>query len=85
MPIDTFYEETTDAEGKKTVFVTRRSILSGKVARLQVAATMEEIRAWERGKLIQDAMPNSDASEREFFLSGITKEEWKAAMEDPLT
>ncbi len=32
--------------------------------------------AWKNGMLIQDAMPQVSAPDREFIKSGITNEEW---------
>lgn len=34
--------------------------------------------AWQNGALIQNAMPELTADEREFLLTGMTPEEWDA-------
>jgi len=38
--------------------------------------TQEQIDAWRGGVLIQRAMPELTPDEREFIMSGITKDEW---------
>ena len=58
------------------MLITRRSQISGEVNTFEVNCTPEQIAAWERGALIQDAMPNFDAPLREFIKSGITPQEW---------
>jgi hypothetical protein len=35
---------------------------------------------WERGVLIQDAMPHLSPDEREFLMTGITPDEWADTM-----
>lgn len=52
------------------------SQLTGKGHTMEIDVTPEQIKAWENGMLIQRAMPNLTADEREFLMSGITKEEW---------
>ena len=56
--------------------ITRTSPFSGKVNTMEIDVTQEQIDAWKNGTLIQDAMPNLTADEREFIKTGITKEEW---------
>jgi hypothetical protein len=42
----------------------------------EIDVTVEQIQAWRDGALIQNAMPNLTADEREFIKTGITAEEW---------
>lgn len=56
--------------------ITRKSIVSGITRTLDIDVTPERYDAWERGALIQDAMPGLTADEREFIMTGITAEEW---------
>lgn len=44
----------------------------------EIAVTQEQLDAWEGGELIQHAMPDLTAAEREFIKTGITEEEWAA-------
>ena len=58
--------------------ITRHSIISGKKRTWSMDITDQQLEKWRGGMLIQDAMPNLSDDEREFFLSGITPEEWEA-------
>jgi hypothetical protein len=56
--------------------ITRKSITSGVVRTLDLPISEDQIREWNNGKMIQDAMPNLSPSEREFVMTGIVQEEW---------
>lgn len=56
--------------------ITRQSAWSGQVRTLDIPVTYDQLYEWERGALIQDAMPNLSPFQREFILTGITAEEW---------
>ena len=56
--------------------ITRVSPFSNKKATLEIAVTARQIASWEKGELIQDAMPNLTPAEREFIKMGITPDEW---------
>jgi hypothetical protein len=56
--------------------VTRRSPFSGKLRRLDLDITQEQIDRWLSGELIQNVFPHLSAGEREFLKTGITEEEW---------
>ncbi len=53
-----------------------RSRFSGKVTEQEIPVTEEQIKAWQDGALIQNAMPNLSPAQREFIKSGITSQEW---------
>ena len=55
----------------------RKSKYSGEVNEMDLDVTDEQIADWQGGTLIQHAMPNLSADEREFLISGMTPEEWK--------
>ena len=59
--------------------ITRISMFTNKVHTMDINVTQEQIALWESGTLIQDAMPNLSADEREFIKTGITREEWDNA------
>ena len=59
------------------MLVTRTSPFSGKVHSMEIAVTEAQIAAWQNGELIQRAMPNLTADEREFIMTGITPQEWE--------
>mgnify|MGYP003625214740 FL=1 len=58
------------------MIVTRTSMMSKIERSIDLDVTAEQINAWRSGMLIQDAMPHLNEHEREFVMSGITKEEW---------
>jgi hypothetical protein len=58
--------------------IVRRSPFSGKLNVREIDVEPEQIDAWQGGLLIQYAMPNLSADDREFIMTGITPEEWDA-------
>ena len=58
--------------------ITRQSMSTGIVRTLDLPVTQEQLDLWESGLVIQRAMPNLTADEREFIMTGITGDEWKA-------
>ena len=56
--------------------ITRTSKLTGITRTKEIDVTEDQLLAWEMGKLIQDAMPQLSADDREFIKTGITGEEW---------
>lgn len=57
----------------------RDSPVSGKFHSFTYSATAEQWAAFDRGELIQRALPHLSSSEREFIMTGITAEEWDHA------
>ena len=57
--------------------ITRTSPFSGAINTREIPVTAEQLHAWESGVLIQNAMPNVSADDREFLMTGITPEEWE--------
>jgi hypothetical protein len=58
------------------ITVVRTSMISGQSVSMNLDITQAQIDAYDSGALVQDAFPNLDRSQREFFKSGITSEEW---------
>ena len=56
--------------------ITRVSPFSNKKATLEIDVTARKIASWEKGELIQDAMPNLTPAERDFIKLSITPDEW---------
>lgn len=44
---------------------------------MDIPVTQEQLDNWNRGMLIQRAMPDISSSDREFIMTGITQEEWE--------
>ena len=60
--------------------ITKTSELTGVTRTLDLPVTEDQIQVWLDGMLIQAAMPNLDAAQREFVKTGITPEEWENCM-----
>ena len=58
--------------------ITRTSILSKITRTMDLDITDFDISIFNDGELIQKAFPHLTPSQREFFLTGITDEEWNA-------
>ena len=56
--------------------ITRTSPVSGITRSLEIPCTEEQMAAYKDGELIQVAFPNLTEDEREYILTGITKDEW---------
>lgn len=56
--------------------VTMRSMLSGKEHTQEIDITQEQWDRWKAGELIQNVCPHLSNDDREFLISGSTKEEW---------
>lgn len=62
------------------MIITRTSLFTGKVHNLDLPVTESQLDAYYGGTmLIQNAFPNLNADEREFIMTGVTAEEWRAA------
>ena len=45
---------------------------------MEIPCTEAQLTAWHNGMLIQDAMPNVPTELREFLMTGVTPDEWRA-------
>ena len=59
--------------------ITKTSPFTNTTNVMDINVTQEQIALWESGTLIQNAMPNISADEREFIMTGITPSEWAEA------
>ena len=57
--------------------ITRKNPISGETITRDIDVTQEQIDAWNSGTLIQHAMPNLSADDREFIITGILPEQWE--------
>ena len=62
--------------GVYTMKITRTSRLTGKTSVMDLNITQAQLDAWVDGELVQNAMPQLSAEEREFLMTGITPAEW---------
>ena len=58
------------------MLIERTSPFTGKTNTMDIDVTWWQYQNWIDGMLIQHAMPNISADEREFIMTGITPEEW---------
>ena len=65
--------------GVYTMKITRTSRLTGKTSVMDLKITQAQLDAWVDGELVQNAMPQLSAEEREFLMTGITPAEWNEA------
>ena len=61
------------------MIITRTSAFTGIEHTLDIPVLPEQMALWAHGMLIQNAMPQLNADQREFLMTGVTKEEWDAA------
>jgi len=59
------------------MLVERTSIISGITRAIELEITNEQMLKWFQGTPVQIAMPHLSIDEREFIISGISKEEWE--------
>ena len=64
------------------MLIEKESPFSGNKNVMDIDVTEEQIASWQGGELIQKAMPNLSADEREFLMTGITAEEWENTFGD---
>lgn len=60
--------------------ITRKSVISGKTTTMNLNITEQQLADWTNnpGLLIHNAFPSLSPDEKDFLLTGITPEEWKA-------
>ena len=58
------------------MLIERKHPFTGVVNIREIPVTHEQLEAWENGTLIQNAMPNLSASDREFIKTGLVDEDF---------
>lgn len=64
------------------MYITRKSPFTGKTYTWDLDITRAQWEAWQKGTLIQNAMPQLNADQREFVMTGITPDEWDEFLPD---
>lgn len=59
------------------MLITKKSMFTGNTSTQDIPVTQEQLNRWQAGELIQNAMPNLTPDQREFLMTGVTKEEWE--------
>lgn len=57
--------------------ITRQSVLTRITHTKEINVTQKQLDAHANGELIQNVMPHLNEWDREFIISGATKEEWE--------
>ena len=60
--------------------ITKVSMFTKKEHTLDIPVTNEQLEKWNKGMVIQEAMPHLTPDQREFLMTGVTKEEWAKYM-----
>ena len=60
--------------------ITRTSIVTNMTRTREIDITPEQVLSWVAGAAIQDAAPHLDADDREFLMTGMTREEWQQSV-----
>lgn len=60
--------------------VVNTSALTGKQNQMILPVTEAQIKRWQDGDLVQDVFPFLNDDQREFLMTGITPDEWEAAL-----
>ena len=58
------------------MLISRVSPFTGKETIMDLDITAEQVEQYRNGALLQNAFPNLSASEREFYKTGYTQEDW---------
>ena len=62
---------------REIMIITKTSPLTGMLNTMDIDVTPLQIEQWERGMLIQEAMPLLTRDEREFIMTGLTSSDWE--------
>lgn len=64
------------------MLIRKRSAFTGAYHTMDLPVTAEQISRWQNGELVQNVFPHLSPDQREFLMTGVTKEEWAAAFGD---
>jgi hypothetical protein len=58
------------------MLITRKSPISGNEATMDLPISQKQIDLYDKGEYIQVAFANLNPDQREFYMTGITPDEW---------
>ena len=64
------------------MIIKKLSPLTGRETSMDLPITDEQLFAWSNGAPIQDVMPHLTDDQREFIMTGYTKDDWDALFEE---
>tara|TARA_R100001244_G_scaffold97646_3_gene73064 strand:- start:1817 stop:2023 length:207 start_codon:yes stop_codon:yes gene_type:complete len=59
------------------MIIKKRDPFTGQTNEMNIQVSAAQYQKWRAGALAQHAFPNISADEREFIMTGITKESWQ--------
>jgi hypothetical protein len=62
------------------MLITNISMVTGTSRTIDLPITKEQLDRWKNGELIQVAMPDLTADQREFIMTGTTPSEWESLL-----
>ena len=62
------------------MLITNISMVTGTSRTIDLPITKEQLDKWKNGELIQVAMPDLTADQREFIMTGTTPSEWESLL-----
>ena len=65
--------------------IVRTDPFTGKTNEMDIPITLDQLERWQNGTLIQIAMPDISADQREFIKTGITQSSWDSMFGQPET
>ena len=63
---------------RKLHLIKARSVVTGKPTKMYMMVDIEDIKRWQEGAYVQDALSYLSIEEREFLITGIEPEDQKA-------
>jgi hypothetical protein len=62
------------------MLITNISMVTGISRTIDLPITKEQLDRWKNGELIQSAMPDLTAEQREFIITGTSPKEWESLL-----
>ena len=62
------------------MLITNISMVTNTSRTIDVPITKEQLDRWKNGELIQVAMPDLTAAQREFIMTGTSPKEWESLL-----
>lgn len=59
------------------MLISKTSPLTGKINTMDLNVTEKQLKKWQDGMVIQNAMPHLNDNEREFLITGYTSSDWE--------
>lgn len=60
------------------MLVTKKSPVTKRENTMDLPITEEQLKRWRSGELVQNVFPHLTPDQREFMMSGMTNDDWKA-------